>query len=139
VDSSWSFLLLGQNLFDSIKREPFSIPEDDGSDLTHTFFNPDREGWLLKLGERLTCTRLHTCKQWLTHVYMLNTASRVGLAQHSSLPTLFIHLSICLSSQPFIHLPTYLSTHLPILSSLHPPTPPSAHLEKEGTVGKSEL
>nr|XP_020037921.1 cytohesin-4 isoform X3 [Castor canadensis] len=42
-----------RNLFDSIKREPFSIPEDDGSDLTHTFFNPDREGWLLKLGGRV--------------------------------------------------------------------------------------
>uniref|UniRef100_M3YMQ5 Cytohesin 4 n=1 Tax=Mustela putorius furo TaxID=9669 RepID=M3YMQ5_MUSPF len=39
-----------RNLFDSIKSEPFSIPEDDGNDLTHTFFNPDREGWLLKLG-----------------------------------------------------------------------------------------
>uniref|UniRef100_A0A8D1AW76 Cytohesin 4 n=2 Tax=Sus scrofa TaxID=9823 RepID=A0A8D1AW76_PIG len=42
-----------QNLFDSIKNEPFSIPEDDGNDLTHTFFNPDREGWLLKLGGRV--------------------------------------------------------------------------------------
>ncbi|XP_074247404.1 cytohesin-4 isoform X3 [Saimiri boliviensis] len=39
-----------RTLFDSIKSEPFSIPEDDGNDLTHTFFNPDREGWLLKLG-----------------------------------------------------------------------------------------
>uniref|UniRef100_A0A3Q3L1Y6 Cytohesin 1b n=1 Tax=Mastacembelus armatus TaxID=205130 RepID=A0A3Q3L1Y6_9TELE len=39
-----------KNLFDSIKNEPFKIPEDDGNDLTHTFFNPDREGWLLKLG-----------------------------------------------------------------------------------------
>uniref|UniRef100_H3BB65 Cytohesin 1 n=1 Tax=Latimeria chalumnae TaxID=7897 RepID=H3BB65_LATCH len=37
------------NLYDSIKNEPFKIPEDDGNDLTHTFFNPDREGWLLKL------------------------------------------------------------------------------------------
>lgn len=60
-------LLLGQNLFDSIKSEPFSIPEDDGNDLTHTFFNPDREGWLLKLGEnvhRRACTltqRVRTC------------------------------------------------------------------------------
>ncbi|XP_023574826.1 cytohesin-4 isoform X2 [Octodon degus] len=42
-----------RNLFDSIKSEPFSIPEDDGSDLTYTFFNPDREGWLLKLGGRV--------------------------------------------------------------------------------------
>lgn len=39
-----------KNLYDSIKSEPFKIPEDDGNDLTHTFFNPDREGWLLKLG-----------------------------------------------------------------------------------------
>uniref|UniRef100_A0A4X1TW65 Cytohesin 3 n=2 Tax=Sus scrofa TaxID=9823 RepID=A0A4X1TW65_PIG len=41
-----------RNLYESIKNEPFKIPEDDGNDLTHTFFNPDREGWLLKLGER---------------------------------------------------------------------------------------
>lgn len=40
-----------RNLYESIKNEPFKIPEDDGNDLTHTFFNPDREGWLLKLGE----------------------------------------------------------------------------------------
>ncbi|XP_076871828.1 cytohesin 4b [Brachyhypopomus gauderio] len=40
-------------LFDSIRNEPFKIPEDDGNDLTHTFFNPDREGWLLKLGGRV--------------------------------------------------------------------------------------
>lgn len=39
-----------QNLYESIRSEPFKIPEDDGNDLTHTFFNPDREGWLLKLG-----------------------------------------------------------------------------------------
>ncbi|TRY58462.1 hypothetical protein DNTS_002076 [Danionella cerebrum] len=40
-------------LYNSIKNEPFKIPEDDGNDLTHTFFNPDREGWLLKLGGRV--------------------------------------------------------------------------------------
>lgn len=50
---------LPQNLYDSIKNEPFKIPEDDGNDLTHTFFNPDREGWLLKLG---TCTRVDFSK-----------------------------------------------------------------------------
>ncbi|XP_049627603.1 cytohesin-4 [Suncus etruscus] len=42
-----------RNLFDSIRSEPFSIPEDDGNDLTYTFFKPDREGWLLKLGGRV--------------------------------------------------------------------------------------
>ncbi|KAK7939792.1 hypothetical protein WMY93_003118 [Mugilogobius chulae] len=45
-----------RNLYDSIKNEPFKIPEDDGNDLTHTFFNPDREGWLLKLGGMYTCS-----------------------------------------------------------------------------------
>lgn len=44
------FFFFSQNLYESIKNEPFKIPEDDGNDLTHTFFNPDREGWLLKLG-----------------------------------------------------------------------------------------
>ncbi|XP_069765544.1 cytohesin-3-like isoform X1 [Narcine bancroftii] len=42
-----------KNLYESIKNEPFKIPEDDGNDLTHTFFNPDREGWLSKLGGRV--------------------------------------------------------------------------------------
>ncbi|XP_056608968.1 cytohesin-3 [Triplophysa dalaica] len=42
-----------QKLYESIKNEPFKIPEDDGNDLTHTFFNPDREGWLLKEGGRI--------------------------------------------------------------------------------------
>lgn len=61
-------LLWGQNLFDSIKSEPFSIPEDDGNDLTHTFFNPDREGWLLKLGEAHTRARgRHTRTHAGTH------------------------------------------------------------------------
>ncbi|XP_013911501.1 PREDICTED: cytohesin-4-like [Thamnophis sirtalis] len=45
--------VLLKHLFESIKNEPFSIPEDDGNDLTHTFFNPSREGWLLKLGNPL--------------------------------------------------------------------------------------
>uniref|UniRef100_A0A4W3I1Y6 Cytohesin-3-like n=1 Tax=Callorhinchus milii TaxID=7868 RepID=A0A4W3I1Y6_CALMI len=45
-----------RNLYESIRNEPFKIPEDDGNDLTHTFFNPDREGWLSKLGKRSRCT-----------------------------------------------------------------------------------
>ena len=40
------------SLYDSIKKEPFKIPEDDGNDLMHTFFNPDKEGWLWKQGGR---------------------------------------------------------------------------------------
>lgn len=53
------FSLIVQNLYESIKNEPFKIPEDDGNDLTHTFFNPDREGWLLKLGEMMPLTLFH--------------------------------------------------------------------------------
>jgi cytohesin len=37
-------------LYESISKEPFKIPEDDGSDLTQTFFNPGRQGWLTKEG-----------------------------------------------------------------------------------------
>ncbi|XP_048854749.1 cytohesin-2-like [Brienomyrus brachyistius] len=36
-----------RNLYKSIKNEPFKIPEDNGN---NAFFNPDREGWLFKMG-----------------------------------------------------------------------------------------
>nr|XP_018670777.1 cytohesin-1 [Ciona intestinalis] len=39
-------------IYESIKKEPFKIPEDDGSNLSTAFFNPDKEGWLLKQGGR---------------------------------------------------------------------------------------
>lgn len=39
-----------ESLYNSIKQEPFKIPEEDGNDLMLTFFNPDREGWLWKQG-----------------------------------------------------------------------------------------
>lgn len=60
-----------QNLYESIKNEPFKIPEDDGNDLTHTFFNPDREGWLLKLGEPGGGPALHPCPQQQLLVLLL--------------------------------------------------------------------
>lgn len=41
-----------ESLYDSIRTEPFKIPQDDGNDLMHTFFNPDKEGWLWKQGGR---------------------------------------------------------------------------------------
>ncbi|XP_022237745.1 cytohesin-1-like isoform X2 [Limulus polyphemus] len=52
------------SLYDSIKQEPFKIPEDDGNDLMHTFFNPDREGWLWKQGGRY--------KSWKRRWFILN-------------------------------------------------------------------
>ena len=39
-----------QSLYDNIKKEAFKVPEDDGSDITRTFFNPDNEGFLTKEG-----------------------------------------------------------------------------------------
>ncbi|XP_015225909.1 PREDICTED: cytohesin-4-like isoform X2 [Cyprinodon variegatus] len=51
-DKELPFELLSK-LYASIRSEPFKIPEDDGNDLTLTFFNPDREGWLLKMGGRI--------------------------------------------------------------------------------------
>lgn len=53
-----------ESLYDSIKAEPFKIPEDDGNDLMHTFFNPDREGWLSKQGGRY--------KSWKRRWFILN-------------------------------------------------------------------
>ncbi|CAH1794414.1 unnamed protein product [Owenia fusiformis] len=52
------------SLYDSIKKEPFKIPEDDGNDLMHTFFNPDKEGWLWKRGGRY--------KNWKRRWFILN-------------------------------------------------------------------
>ncbi|XP_076345242.1 cytohesin-1-like isoform X2 [Tachypleus tridentatus] len=52
------------SLYNSIKQEPFKIPEDDGNDLMHTFFNPDREGWLWKQGGRY--------KSWKRRWFILN-------------------------------------------------------------------
>ncbi|KAK4337404.1 hypothetical protein RND71_043351 [Anisodus tanguticus] len=51
------------SLYESIKQEPFKIPEDDGNDLMHTFFNPDREGWLWKQGDKdISLMRLEDAK-----------------------------------------------------------------------------
>uniref|UniRef100_A0A6I8S620 Cytohesin-2 n=1 Tax=Xenopus tropicalis TaxID=8364 RepID=A0A6I8S620_XENTR len=63
-----------RNLYDSIRNEPFKIPEDDGNDLTHTFFNPDREGWLLKLGKNMDSAVFHSSgrvKTWKRRWFIL--------------------------------------------------------------------
>lgn len=52
------------SLYESIKKEPFKIPEDDGNDLMHTFFNPVKEGWLWKQGGRY--------KSWKRRWFILN-------------------------------------------------------------------
>jgi cytohesin len=53
-----------ESLYESIKQEPFKIPEEDGDDLMLTFFNPDREGWLWKQGSRY--------KGWKRRWFILN-------------------------------------------------------------------
>jgi len=50
--------------YNSIKREPFKIPVDDGNDFMLTFFNPIREGWLWKQGGRY--------KGWKRRWFILN-------------------------------------------------------------------
>ncbi|CAG0917736.1 unnamed protein product, partial [Notodromas monacha] len=52
------------SLYENIRSEPFKIPEDDGNDLMHTFFNPDKEGWLWKQGGRI--------KSWKRRWFILN-------------------------------------------------------------------
>ena len=37
-------------IYDSIKGEPFKIPDESYDDLMYTFFSPEKEGWLLKQG-----------------------------------------------------------------------------------------
>ncbi|KJE96523.1 cytohesin 1 [Capsaspora owczarzaki ATCC 30864] len=40
-------------LYDRIKNEELEMPKDeDGTDMSYTFFNPEREGWLTKQGGR---------------------------------------------------------------------------------------
>ena len=39
-------------IYDSIKGEPFKIPDESYDDLMYTFFSPEKEGWLLKQGGR---------------------------------------------------------------------------------------
>lgn len=50
--------------YNSIKKEPFKIPVDDGNDFMLTFFNPIREGWLWKQGGRY--------KTWKRRWFILN-------------------------------------------------------------------
>jgi len=57
------------SLYESIKKEPFKIPEDDGNDLMHTFFNPVKEGWLWKQGTSKLSGRY---KSWKRRWFILN-------------------------------------------------------------------
>ena len=50
-----------ESLYESIRTEPFKIPQDDGNDLMHTFFNPDKEGSLGR--ENFCCKRKYL--SWL--------------------------------------------------------------------------
>ena len=46
-----AFFISVQGFYEEIRKEEFKIPDEEGgSDPTHTFFNPDREGWLRKEG-----------------------------------------------------------------------------------------
>ncbi|XP_013109800.2 uncharacterized protein LOC106088696 isoform X1 [Stomoxys calcitrans] len=57
-----------ESLYESIRTEPFKIPQDDGNDLMHTFFNPDKEGWLWKQGGSM----FSRYKSWKRRWFILN-------------------------------------------------------------------
>ncbi len=38
-----------QDLYEQVKKEEFKVPDGEGG-LAETFFNPEREGWLMKEG-----------------------------------------------------------------------------------------
>lgn len=63
------FSVILQSLYESIKTEPFKIPEDDGNDLMHTFFNPDKEGWLWKQGNLSYAADLQSSTVSLSDVF----------------------------------------------------------------------
>lgn len=52
LESLSFFFFCFQSIYESIRTEPFQFPTDDG-EFYNTFFNPDREGWLLKQGNSL--------------------------------------------------------------------------------------
>lgn len=56
-----------QSIYESIKSEPFKIPEDDGNDLMLTFFNPDKEGWLWKQGRIYDIVQQSFCRNKTTY------------------------------------------------------------------------
>ena len=50
-------------IYDSIKEQPFEIPEETFDDLMYTFFSPEKEGLLLKQDR--------TWKNWKTRWFRL--------------------------------------------------------------------
>lgn len=57
-----------ESLYESIRTEPFKIPQDDGNDLMHTFFNPDKEGWLWKQGGRYVNFPINNLKLFIMKI-----------------------------------------------------------------------
>ena len=51
-------------IYNSIKEEPFKIPDETYDDLMFTFFCPDKEGWLVKQGG--------SWKNWKRRWFVLN-------------------------------------------------------------------
>ena len=59
-----------QYLYDNIKASPFKIPDDDDTNASIAFFNPERDGWLTKEGlARLMscCSIVHGVLEGGTH------------------------------------------------------------------------
>uniref|UniRef100_A0A915BAE6 Cytohesin-1 n=3 Tax=Ascarididae TaxID=6250 RepID=A0A915BAE6_PARUN len=60
-----------ESIYESIRTEPFQFPTDDGSDFYNTFFNPDREGWLLKQASSQLASSRTFLKSWKRRWFIL--------------------------------------------------------------------
>ena len=89
------------DVYNSIKKEPFKIPVDDGDDIMLTFFNPDREGWLSKQGSQRPLSLI-------THVYYY---------YYYTIP-IYLSISLLLMIH-HVHTHTLTHTHMYIMLSSH--------------------
>lgn len=60
-----------ESIYESIRTEPFQFPTDDASDFHNTFFNPDREGWLMKQASSQLAGSRTFLKSWKRRWFVL--------------------------------------------------------------------
>ncbi|MFH4975376.1 hypothetical protein AB6A40_002085 [Gnathostoma spinigerum] len=60
-----------ESIYESIRTEPFQFPSDEGNDSYNTFFNPDREGWLLKQASSQLASSRNFLKSWKRRWFIL--------------------------------------------------------------------
>lgn len=84
------------SLFESIRTEPFKIPQDDGNDLMHTFFNPDKEGWLWKQGGRYIINQCNSFRFAISFY-------QISKKEKKNYSNALIHLQIQIMETTMVH------------------------------------